>query len=155
MPSLHRTTQLARGFTLLEIMITVGLVGILAAIAIPSYSYVVNRSRVIEATTALSDMRNRMEKSYFDNRTYLVAGKCAVDADMTAYNSVGSNKFTLTCPPGTFTATAYQIRADGNGPMAGFIYTINQQNIKTTLGTSYWGVTSGNCWVSKQDGTCF
>jgi type IV pilus assembly protein PilE len=153
MPSSHRTAPRHQGFTLIELMIVVAIVGILAAIALPSYSYFVTRSRIIEATTALGNMRSQMEKAFLDNRTYLVGGKCAVDTEMTNYNAVASNKFQLSCPVGTFTATTYVIQADGAGPMAGFTYTINEQNIKTTTATS-WGKTSLNCWVSKKDGSC-
>ena len=70
------------GFTLLEVLITVVIVGILAAIALPSYEYFVTRSRIVEATTALGDMRSQMEKFFMDNRTYDSAGKCAIDAAM-------------------------------------------------------------------------
>jgi len=153
MPSRNYAAPRHGGFTLLEVMITVAIVGILAAIALPSYTYFITRSRVIEATTALGDMRSQMEKYFMDNRTYLNAGKCAVDTVMTAYNTVPSNHFQLSCPGGTFTATTYIVQADGIGPMAGFSYTINQLNQKATLSTS-WGPVSGNCWVSKKDGTC-
>lgn len=45
------------GFTLLEMMITVVIVGILAAASIPAYSYYVRKARQAEATTALGDIR--------------------------------------------------------------------------------------------------
>lgn len=139
-----------RGFTLIEVMITVAIVGILAAIALPSYDYFVTRSRIIEATTALGDMRSQMEKFFMDNRTYQSSGKCAIDAAMTTYNSNAANKFALTCQGD---ATSYVITATGGGPMASFGYTINQQNTKTTTGTK-WGATSTSCWVNRSDGTC-
>ena len=140
------------GFTLLEVLITVTIVGILAAVALPSYEYVITRSRIIEATTALGDMRSQMEKFFMDNRTYDLAGNCAIDAAMTTYNAMPANKFQLTC---AHTATTYTITATGapGGPMAAFTYTINQMNVKTTAATK-WGATSANCWVSRGDGSC-
>ncbi len=45
------------GFTLIELMITIVIVATLAAIALPAYNYYVKRSREVEATTALSDIR--------------------------------------------------------------------------------------------------
>jgi len=142
----------SRGFTLLELMIVVAVMGILAAIAIPNYFDQVQRSRIIEATTFLGDMRSQMEKFYMDNRTYLSGGNCAVNAAMAAHNADPSAKFNFS-PFVACTATTYRLQASGIGPMAGFIYTIDNQNTKATVATP-WGPTSGVCWVSKKDGTC-
>ena len=146
-------TRKERGFTLLEVMITVAIVGILAAIALPSYDYFITRSRIIEATSTLGDMRAQMEKYFLDNRTYLNGGACAVAPLMTAHNGVADNKFQIKAGTGGCTATTYVIEADGVGPMSGFTYTINEQDVKATTATP-WGATSGNCWVSRKDGTC-
>src|SRR5258708_6947981 len=64
------------GFTLIEVMIVVAIVGVLAAIALPNYSDYVKRSKIIEATSVLSDLRVRYEQFFLDNRTY--TGGCAV-----------------------------------------------------------------------------
>ena len=147
------TRAASKGFTLLELMITVAILGILASIAIPYYFDYIQRSRIIEATTALGDMRSQMEKFYMDNRTYLSGGNCAVNTYMTAYNGAASNKFNLKAAA-PCTATTYTLEADGIGPMAGFTYTINQQNVKATVATGAWGQTSATCWVSRKDGSC-
>ena len=62
------------GFTLIEVMITVAIVAILGAIAVPSYNEYVQRARITEATSALSDMRNKMEQYFQDNRTWTPGG---------------------------------------------------------------------------------
>ena len=51
-----------QGFTLIEVMITIGVVAILAAIAVPSYSESVRRSRITEAISRLADMHVKMER---------------------------------------------------------------------------------------------
>jgi type IV pilus assembly protein PilE len=153
MPELPETFARTRGFTLLEVMITVAIVGILAAIAVPSYSYFVTRSRIIEGTNALGDYRNRMEKYFLDHRTYLDAGgNCAMASDMaTNYNVVPDHLFAMSCPASS--ATSYTLRAQGSGPMTGFTYTVNEQNAKATTAT-VWGPTAANCWVIRKDGSC-
>ena len=58
------------GFTLIEVMITVAVVAILAAVAMPQYFDYVTRSRLVEAKTNLVDMRTRLEQFFLDNRAY-------------------------------------------------------------------------------------
>src|SRR6266581_1407504 len=65
-----------KGFTLIEVMIVVAIVAVLAAIALPNYADYIKRGKIIEATSALSDLRTRYEQYFLDNRTY--AGGCAV-----------------------------------------------------------------------------
>ena len=64
------------GFTLIELMITVAIIAILSAIAIPQYSEYVMRSRITEATMTLSDQRLKMERFFQDNRSF-TAGRPA------------------------------------------------------------------------------
>ena len=63
-----RKTQ--RGFTLIELMITVVVIAILASIAIPSYRDYVLRSRRTDATTALMRLQAAEEKYYLQYNTY-------------------------------------------------------------------------------------
>jgi len=60
----------ARGFTLIELMITLLIVAILAGIAVPSYRNYVLRSHRVEATAALLRVAAAQEKFYLQNNTY-------------------------------------------------------------------------------------
>jgi type IV pilus assembly protein PilE len=135
------------GFTLIEVMIVVAIIAILSAIAIPSYSEYVIRSRLTEGIAALSNMRVKMEQFFQDNRTY--EGAC--EANTVATPPVNVPNFTITCPTGT--ATEYSVEATGADRLEGFKYTLNERNQKTTTGALGFA-SSTSCWSIKKDGSC-
>ena len=59
-----------RGFTLIELMIAVAIVGIIAAVAVPNYTEYVKRASRAEAAAALLDTANKQEQFFVDNREY-------------------------------------------------------------------------------------
>ena len=60
-----------KGFTLVELMIAVAIVGILASIAYPSYQDSVRKSRRADAKGALLGFANAMERHFTENNSYL------------------------------------------------------------------------------------
>ncbi len=143
-------TARTRGFTLLEMMITVAIVGILAAIALPSYSDYVTRSKIIDGTTKLGDFKAKMDKYFMDNRTYQNGAACGV----TPLVPAASDYFQITCvapTATTFTVTATGIAA--KGMPAAFVYTINEFSAKTSAGPG-GKYTAATCWAVRKDGSC-
>ena len=149
------TPNRARGFTLLEVMIVVVIVGILAAIALPNYSDYVKRSKIIDATSKLSDSRVHLEQWFQDHRTY--AGACGAAAPAVVLTTAGSGDyFVLSCP--VLSATAFTVSASGvaGKGMDNFgPYTIDQSNAKTsTLSEPGWATGPFPCWATRKDGSC-
>ncbi len=62
------------GFTLIELMITVAIVGILATIAIPSYQDSVKKSRRADVKGVLLGLANAMERHFTNNNSYCDVG---------------------------------------------------------------------------------
>ncbi len=130
----------AAGFTLVELMVVVAIIGILASVAVPAYSDYVTRGKLVEATTQLADGRIKMEQFFQDNRTY-IGGPLPQATKYFTYS--------FTNDP---TATTYDIAADGIGSLAGFTYSIDQNNTKSS-NTPHWG-NGATCWIMRKGDSC-
>ncbi|MGA8136693.1 type IV pilin protein [Pseudomonas gingeri] len=123
-----------RGFTLVELMVTVAVVAILAAIAYPSYSSYVNRSKLSEGANALAALQVKMESYYQNTQTYQNGSVCGVPP-------VNTTNFTITCATNNG-GQGYTYTASGTGSVAGTNYTIDEQGNKATTGSS-----NSACWI--------
>ena len=140
------------GFTLIEVMIVVVVVGILAAIALPSYNEYVMRGKIREATSKLADHRVRMEQFFVDTRSYAnPPGSSTCGVPDPSYIA-GNDAFKVSCAGAS--ATAYAVTATGQGSMSGFLFSINEANVRSTTAVPMGWTTSANCWVQRRNGSC-
>jgi type IV pilus assembly protein PilE len=129
-------SQQVRGFTLIELMIVIVVIGLLAAIGIPNYQQYRIKANRAEAQAFLMDVAQRQQQFLIDSRAF---GGTVADLNLTVPEGVGRN-YTITLdvdagPPPTFIVTAEPIAngmQDGDGDL-----TIDQ------AGTKEW---DGNPW---------
>ncbi|MDX9844127.1 MAG: prepilin-type N-terminal cleavage/methylation domain-containing protein [Aquabacterium sp.] len=153
-PTLPRTHQ---GFTLIEVMITVAIIGILAAVAYPSYTDYIRKSHIQEAFSNLSTYRARLEQYYQDNRAFAASATAttcggAADTTLTAAElGAEIEYFTYTCTPSD-SGQGYLITATGSsGAAPGNTYTLDHTGARATTSFKGTSVTAA-CWLIN--GSC-
>jgi type IV pilus assembly protein PilE len=97
------------GFTLIELMITVAVLGVLAAIAIPNYQQYIIRGNRADAKAILMEAAQYMERYYTTNNTYV--GATVLSAVSPKGASATSKKYDITFSSGP-TATTFTIKAE-------------------------------------------
>lgn len=140
------------GFTLIELMITVAIIGILAAIAYPSYTQYVQRANRAEARGLL------LENAQFLERNFTTANRYDQTSAGTAINSAalprtqspvsGTAKYTITVAMGTAPAQTFTLSAAPTGSMTGDscgTLTLTNAGLQGAAGQTS-GTVVANCW---------
>jgi type IV pilus assembly protein PilE len=113
-----------RGFTLIEVMITVAIVAILSAIALPAYTAYLQRSRVPPALEALSSLATRLEQRFQDTGSYANGDACGATLPTT-------ENFEIECELSD-DGQGFLATATGSGAVDGYAYTLNHQGVRRT-----------------------
>ena len=150
---LYRNRSL--GFTLVELMVVVAVLGILASIALPSYKSYVTKSRAQAATSDLVGMSLALENTFQKTLGYPSAYAAettipALPANRTASN--GLNDFSGWSPAQSSyfsyavvtTTTGFTVKATGNGTnmSSNCVLTLSNENVRTAAADNSCGFTS-------------
>jgi len=150
-----------RGFSLIELLIVLAIIGVLAGIAIPSYGDYVLKGKLVEAYSQLATLQQKMEQYYQDNRKYgdatTAIANCPTAATRTncgipCPGSPTVTYFTYTCELSntdqgfTYTAASSEL---------GFTYTVTETGAKRTTAVGPgWSGAGNSCWVRSKGGGC-
>ena len=129
-----------RGFTLVEVLITVVIVGVLAAIALPSYKNQIQKTRRSDAKSALVGAAGQMERYMTERGTYATA---TLGSGGVYPSSTQNGYYTLSLA--NLTASSYTLRAVPAGPQVGDpcgTMTYTDQGVKGVTGS----LAVNECW---------
>jgi type IV pilus assembly protein PilE len=134
-----------RGFTVVELLVTMAVVGILAAIAFPSYQAHVRKGARSAAEGAMMQIANREAQYLLDARNYTVGPTALTDLSITLTNDVAA-KYTITITnstggttpsaPPTYLITATPIAGGPQVPDG--VLTLDNTGAKTRAGNPGW-----------------
>jgi len=155
-----RISRVARGFTLIELMIVVAVIGILTSIALPAYQKYIRESRRADAKSAVLDLASREERFFSANNTYTTSATALGygSAFPLAVNASGQSYYSLSVPSVTAAsgtgATAVAPGFTGLATPTGsqtadancYAYQIDQLGTQTNVDASSAALTGTGCW---------
>jgi type IV pilus assembly protein PilE len=143
------STVLPKGFTLIELMVTIMVAAILAAIAVPSYTSQIRKSRRTDARTAVLDAAAREERLFATTNKY---SQTTTDLGYTTLpQTIGAGYYQVDvkCTPDAATCSGFTVTAVPLGAQlkdtACATYQVDQTGKQTVTGTSAADPTSP-CW---------
>jgi type IV pilus assembly protein PilE len=142
----------ARGFTLMEVMVTVAIIGILAAIAIPAYTSYIQRANRVDARKQLIEAAAFLQRCFSQNNDYRCAptGPATMTAPFDqAPDAPATAKYIISVAAGGGGngSTSFELQAAPTGVMNGDecgTFTLNSAGVRNIIATS--GRTATDCW---------
>ena len=145
---MNNSKQKTGGFSLVEVIVVLVILGVLSAIAIPSYSRYLVDSRRIDAKTSLADLAARLEQHYTETNDYssatIATGDAVTDIMDTASTSEGHYTLSISAATaGTYTIKATRVSdglQSGDGTCGDF--TLNSIGVQGITGSG----AADDCW---------
>ena len=153
-----------RGFSLLELLITLVIIAILSAIVLPLYQQYVSQSYRVEAKNTLLSLAIRLEQNYTLNASYTQQQAAAPAAPGTLEdidnNSIkswgldqtplaGNARYLISFQPNSLQVTAFTLQATPTGAQASDIcgvLTLDNRNLKGAAGKNNRDIKTRDCW---------
>lgn len=131
-------SHVERGYTLIEMMIVVALLGIISAVAIPAYQGYVATGKEAEAKAGLSNIALLEEQSFAQNRTYAAGANAAALNAAIGFTAEADTQYTWSVAAGgSGITTSFVATADGSANGLP-VFTLNEANNKTKDGAAGW-----------------
>lgn len=147
---IHSSPQRAKagGFTLIELMITVAIVAILAAVALPSYTKYVAKGRRAAAQAVMLSVGNKQEQFMLNARSYfpspagttttLTGLGITVPADVSTYYDLSVTSSASSPPGWTVTAAPKSPQSSNDATCGSLTYTVTGAKSASGSGSSCW-----------------